>query len=153
AGARTAALRTGGSFKAVGSTLLGFVGGPLGATVAALGFLGTAWYTASQDAKRGAEEVVRAFAMTSDAASQAEALSTAFVSDKAGWFTASSNLLTVGKSYQELANIAGVSLGDIRKALDGGKEDLDAYIATLEEQQRVAKETYGNFGQGSDISP
>lgn len=151
AGARTAALRTGGSWKSVGATLMGFVGGPLGATVAALGFLGTAWWTASQDAKRGAEEVVRAFAMANDAG--AEALATAFATDKAGVFGASSNLLTVGKTYQELANIAGVSMSDIGKALAGGKEDLDTYIATLEEQQRVAKETYGNFGQGSDISP
>lgn len=139
------------SWKGVGSAILGMAGGPLGAAIGALGLLGTAWYTASQQAKQGAEEVVRAFAQT-DAAG-IEALATAFSREKLGLSDTTADIRLMGKSYQELAGIAGVSMGDITRALSGGKEELDAYIASLEEQKRVARDSFGDFGEGSTIAP
>lgn len=137
------------SWSGIGSALLGFAGGPLGVAVTSLGLLGTAWFTASQDAKNGAEEVMRAFAQTNEAG--AEALASAFVKDKAGLGT-TEDIRLIGKTFSELATTAGVSMADISKAVGGGKEALDAYIAQLKVGAQTARDTYGQFGEGSTIA-
>ena len=139
------------TFGNMASSLLGFAGGPLGVAIAAVGTLGTAWFTQAQSVKNSAEEVVRAFAMTDQAG--VEAVASAFARDKSSWANTTSDLRTVGKTYQELADIAGVSMGDVTRALAGGKDATDEFIRGLEAQRDAARETYGDFGEGSNIAP
>lgn len=133
------------SWSGIGSALVGMAGGPLGITVTAVGLLGTAWFKASQDAKQGAEEVVRAFAQT-DAAG-AEALASALSREKVGLFSGGTNKFfddNIGKSFQEVANKIGVSINDISTAMAGGKSAVDAYIASLEKAKAAAPSDQAN---------
>lgn len=133
------------SWSGIGSALLGFAGGPLGVALTSLGLLGTAWFTASQDAKNGAEEVMRAFAQT-DAAG-AEALASALSREKVSLFSGGTNKFfddNIGKSFQEVANKIGVSINDISTAMSGGKSAVDAYIASLEKAKAAAPSDQAN---------
>lgn len=133
------------SWSSIGSALLSFAGGPLGVALTSLGLLGTAWFTASQDAKRGAEEVVRAFAQT-DAAG-AEALASALSREKVSLFSGGTNKFfddNIGKSFQEVANKIGVSINDISTAMAGGKSAVDAYITSLEKAKAAAPSDQAN---------
>lgn len=128
------ASRFAGGMKTVGSSLLGFVGGPIGAAITGLSLLGIAWFNSAQDAKQSAAEMVEAAAQGEEALAQWVGKS--FATDKVGVFDADS-LKLVGKTYQEVAQIAGVSLEDIKKALSGTSQDLDEYIRKTRESRNA----------------
>lgn len=128
------ASRFAGGMKTVGSSLLGFVGGPIGAAITGLSLLGIAWFNSAQDAKQAANEMVEAAGQGEEALAQW--LGKSFATDKVGVFDADS-LKLVGKTYQEVAQIAGVSLEDIKKALSGTSQDLDEYIRKTRESRNA----------------
>lgn len=120
----------GGTMRGVGSTLLGLAGGPIGIAIAAVGLLGAGFLSASSDAKASAQQIVSSFEQSADAGSKA--LGDAFAREKAGLFDAGSFTL-IGKSWGDVAKQAGVSMGDISKAMSGTAADLDAFIKKIDE--------------------
>lgn len=133
--------------RGIGGSLLSFVGGPVGVAVAALAGLATAWWSTSQKAKESANTIVDAFAQSGEAG--AEALGKAFATEKVG-FLDNTSLSLIGKTWQDVAKIAGVSLKDVSTALSGTSQDLDAYIAKLNEI-RAKKVEEGGIVTDQDV--
>lgn len=88
-------------------------------------------------------EIVRAFEASGKAGS--EALGTAFASEKASFF-GDNDITLIGKTYQEIADIADVSIDKIAVALSGGAEATDEFIAKLREAREISRQENGAFG-------
>lgn len=144
--------RTGGRFgglitgaKGVGSALLGMVGGPIGASIIALGFLATAWISAKNEADNAGEAMARAATNGADAlkAATVDALAAMKVGADAG-FAAIGNL---DKSLTQVSQDAGVKFEDVAAAALKGK---DAGKAILDVLNEVAKSKgFGSFAEAS----
>ena len=127
----TASKSFGGAIKGAGSMIAGLAGGPIGIAVTALGLLGSAWLGAAADAKASAEQVVDAFKASSEAG--LEALGKDFSDNKIGFFE-SNNIKLMGKTYGELADDVGLSMGTIAKAMSEGSKATDELVQKLQKQ-------------------
>lgn len=129
-----------GGIRGMASSLLGLAGGPIGIAVIALGTLGSAWYRAGLDAQNSMEEMARAAEVGGEALSRivAEDLGRN-VGFRDGGF------INMGKSYQDLADSIGVSTVDITKAMLGGVESMDEFIAKLQELKDARNEQRSGF--------
>ena len=121
-----AAGRFGTGMRGAASAVMGFVGGPIGLAITALGFLGSAWLKASADAQRSAEEMARAAEMGGDA------LAKHLAADFGEGAGIGDGFFNVGKTWQELADSIGVSVEEIGVKLEGGADSIDGYIKELQ---------------------
>lgn len=143
--AATAGRGFAGSTRAIGSSLLGLVGGPIGIAVAAVAVIGSTWLNSAAKSKEAAKTLQAAAGESAEAL--AIALGERFETRDSGFEVAikkyltpltalSSGSINAGKNLRELAGIAGVSIADISGALSGSRGDLEAFIGTLEASKK-----------------
>lgn len=128
----------GGGLAAVGRGALGFVGGPAGALIIALGAIGLAFIQAEEKANAAGDAIARAGKNGSAAAktSIAEQLISRTV-DSYVTDLGSGGVGNHGKNVRELANEVGISFDSIVNSVSKGKDANKDFLKVLDEYSKT----------------
>jgi len=118
-------------WRAMGSSMLGLVGGPIGLVIGALALLTGSLLNTQMEAEQAGKAIAEAMAQGADTG--ARAVAEAFNNRKVGLTDGALGFSDIGKTVTQIAERAGVGFQTVVESISKGEKGLDAFKAKLEE--------------------